>query len=164
MLKKGLSLITTTLILLLTVSGVNTSAINVMAKEPVEILSLRSEYGKHFDNGDGTITAYVSTVPIHYWQEDKWIEINNSLILDENGNYTNKSNSLNVTVPSQLSVNNYKTDKENAIQLEYGEFDISVSLTNLSINETEKITSANLEYNVQTSDNVAKANTIDYTN
>ena len=163
MLKKGLSLITTTLILLLTVSGVNTSAINVMAKEPVEILSLRSEYGKHFDNGDGTITAYVSTVPIHYWQEDKWIEINNSLILDENGNYTNKSNSLNVTVPSQLSVNNYKTDKENAIQLEYGEFDISVSLTNLSINETEKITSANLEYNVQTSDNVAKANTIDYT-
>ena len=163
MLKKGLSLITTTLILLLTVSGVNTSAINGMAKEPVEILSLRSEYGKHFDNGDGTITAYVSTVPIHYWQEDKWIEINNSLILDENGNYTNKSNSLNVTVPSQLSVNNYKTDKENAIQLEYGEFDISVSLTNLSINETEKITSANLEYNVQTSDNVAKANTIDYT-
>ena len=63
-------------------------------------------------------------MPIHYWQEDKWIEINNSLILDENGNYTNKSNSLNVTVPSQLSVNNYKTDKENAIQLEYGEFDI----------------------------------------
>lgn len=34
-------------------------------KEPVEIISLRSEYEKHFDNGYGTITAFISTEPLH---------------------------------------------------------------------------------------------------
>ena len=127
MLKKGLSVLTTISILFLTVSNVCSSAVS--ADEPVEILSLRSEYGKHFNNGDGTITAYINTAPIHYWQNNQWMDIDNTLVLDEYGNYTNESNSLSVTIPSQLSVNNDEAKTENAVKLEYEEFSLSVSLT-----------------------------------
>lgn len=57
MLKKGLSVLTTISILFLTVSNVCSSAVS--ADGPVEILSLRSEYGKHFNNGDGIIYIIV---------------------------------------------------------------------------------------------------------
>ena len=82
-------------------------------KEPTEIVSLRSEYGKHFDNGDGTYSAYINTVPIHYFDGNEWIEIDNSLISDGNGNYTNSSSNLNVTLPSVISEN------DNEINLVY---------------------------------------------
>lgn len=160
MLKKGLSVLTTISILFLTVSNVCSSAFS--AYEPVEILSLRSEYGKHFNNGDGTITAYINTAPIHYWQNNQWMDIDNTLVLDEYGNYTNESNSLNVTIPSQLSVNNDEAKTENAVKLEYEEFSLSVSLTDLSINESEKGVYADINY-VQQNDSAAKVNIINYT-
>lgn len=161
MLKKGLSILTTISILLLAVSSVCSSTVS--ADEPVEILSLRSEYGKHFNNGDGTITAYINTAPIHYWQNNQWIDIDNTLVSDEYGNYTNKSNYLNVTIPSQLSVNNDEVKTENAVKLEYEEFSLSVLLTDLSINESKKDVYADIENNVQQNNNAAKVNIINYT-
>lgn len=160
MLKKILSVLTTISILFLTVSNVCSSVVS--ADEPVEILSLRSEYGKHFNNGDGTITAYINTAPIHYWQHNQWIDIDNTLVLDEYGNYTNESNSLNVTIPSQLSVNNDEAKTENAVKLEYEEFCLSVSLTDLSTNESEKDVYADIENYVQQNDNAAKVNIINH--
>ncbi len=72
--------------------------------EPVEILSMRSEYEKHYDNGDGTITAFIDTVPLHYNVDGEWIDIDNTLVLDDLGNYVNKSYSMNVTLASSASV------------------------------------------------------------
>lgn len=43
-------------------------------KEPVEIIFLRSEYEKHFDNGDGTITAFIFTEPLHYYKDGEWVK------------------------------------------------------------------------------------------
>ena len=91
-------------------------------KEPTEIVSLRSEYGKHFDNGDGTYSAYINTVPIHYFDGNEWIEIDNSLISDGNGNYTNSSSDLNVTLPSVISEN------DNEINLVYKGSTLGISL------------------------------------
>ena len=161
MLKKGLSVLTTISILFLTVSNVCSSAVS--ADGPVEILSLRSEYGKHFNNGDGTITAYINTVPIHYWQNNQWMDIDNTLVLDEYGNYTNESNSLSVTIPSQLSVNNDEAKTENAVKLEYEEFSLSVSLTDLTRNESETDEYADIENYVQQNDSAAKINIINNT-
>ncbi len=157
MLKKRISFLTTISVLLLTVSSLYSSSVSAAKKEPVEILSLRSEYGKHFDNGDGTITAYINSAPIHYWQNDEWVEIDNTLILDENGNYTNKSNSLNVTIPSKLSANDI-ADKENGVQLEYDNYALSVSLVDLP--KPEKIASTSIKKNVLSSDNLVEANVI----
>jgi hypothetical protein len=90
-------------------------------KEPTEIISKRSEYEKHFDNGDGTYSAYINTVPIHYLDGDEWVEIDNSLIKDGKGNYTNSSSALHITLPSVLS------DKDNGIHLAYNGYSLDVS-------------------------------------
>ena len=102
--KKSISLITALTFSLFSFSTMSSSGASAKANEPVEILSLRSEYGKHFDNGDGTMTSYVNTAPIHYLEDGEWVEIDNSLVIDENNNYTNVSNLLKVTIPSKLSI------------------------------------------------------------
>ena len=102
--KKRISLITALTVSLFSFSTMSSSGARAKATEPVEILSLRSEYGKHFDNGDGTRTSYVNTAPIHYLEDGEWVEIDNSLVIDENNNYTNVSNPLKVTIPSKLSI------------------------------------------------------------
>ena len=102
--KKSISLITALTVSLFSFSTMSSSDASAKANEPVEILSLRSEYGKHFDNGDGTMTSYVNTAPIHYLEDGEWIEIDNSLVIDENNNYTNVRNPLKVTIPSKLSI------------------------------------------------------------
>lgn len=40
--------------------------VSAIAEQPFEVLSMRSQYEKHYDNGDGTYTAIIDTVPIHY--------------------------------------------------------------------------------------------------
>ncbi len=89
--------------------------------EPTEIISKRSEYEKHFDNGDGTYSAYINTVPIHYLDGDEWVEIDNSLITDGKGNYTNSSSALHITLPSVLS------DTDDGIHLAYKGYALDVS-------------------------------------
>lgn len=63
--KKYLSMVTSVVTGLSMIFGTVSGAF-AAEEEPFEIVSLRSEYEKHFDNGDGTITAFVNTVPIHY--------------------------------------------------------------------------------------------------
>lgn len=102
-------------------------------KEPVEIISLRSEYEKHFDNGDGTITAFVSTEPLHYYKDGEWVEIDNTLIFDENGKYINTSNPMNVTLASHTSVGSiYDMIDKPMVSIEQDEYSISWSLINNS--------------------------------
>lgn len=103
-------------------------------KEPTEIISKRSEYGKHFDNGDGTYSAYINTVPIHYLDGDEWVEIDNSLITDGKGNYTNSSSALHITLPSALS------DTDDGIHLAYKGYTLNVSPDSEDIDSAAIIT------------------------
>ena len=96
-------------------SGFFADSLSANGKEAVEIMSLRSEFGKQFDNGDGTITSYVNSVPIHYLDDGEWKEIDNTLIPDENGYYTNKANSFNVSLPSKMLIDNCDDNLKNAI-------------------------------------------------
>ncbi|SFD40531.1 hypothetical protein [Ruminococcus albus] len=101
--KKCISLITALAVSFVSFSMVSSSSVCAGTNEPVEILSLRSKYVKHFNNGDGTRTSYVSTVPVHYLDEGTWKEINNSLVIDDSGNYTNISSPLNISIPAKLT-------------------------------------------------------------
>lgn len=101
--KKCISLITALAVSFVSFSMVSSSSVCAGTNEPVEILSLRSKYVKHFNNGDGTRTSYVSTVPVHYFDEGTWKEINNSLVIDDSGNYTNISSPLNISIPAKLT-------------------------------------------------------------
>lgn len=64
------------------VSPIASSAADELTNEAIE---LRTEFEKHFNNYDGTMTAYVSPIPLHYNNNGEWGEIDNTLIEDETG-------------------------------------------------------------------------------
>ena len=100
MLRKGTSLILSLTMALFWIPLGRASTTFAVEKEPYEIIELRTEFSKSYDNGDGTITSFIDTVPVHYDDNGQWVDIDNSLILDDNGNYTNKNNSMNVILSS----------------------------------------------------------------
>ena len=55
--KKKISVLISIIVSLFLIPIVNLNNMSTQAEESIEIVSLRSEYGKHFDNGDGTRTA-----------------------------------------------------------------------------------------------------------
>ena len=142
--KRRLSFVTAFTIAAFSLPAFSSSIINAEEKEPTEIISLRSEYGKQFDNGDGTITSYINTVPIHYWDNDEWVEIDNSLILDENGNYINKCSSLDITIPSIITISNDLSAYDPNIQLEYNGYKLSISLEQILDNNPNEYVEATL--------------------
>ena len=60
-----------------------------------EIIDLRKKREKHFENKDGTITAYMYDYDIHFLKNNKYEEIDNTLIEKAN-HYENKNNDLKV--------------------------------------------------------------------
>ena len=114
------------------VCPMNTKAIEDI--EPVEVVSMRSEYEKHYDNGDGTYTAYIDTVPLHYYENGEWLDIDNTLIQDENGNYINKSNSMKVTLSPETSISSVSAlseepnDNNQMVSVDYNGYSLSWSL------------------------------------
>ena len=110
----------------------NTKAIEDI--EPVEVVSMRSEYEKHYDNGDGTYTAYIYTVPLHYYENGEWLDIDNTLIQDENGKYVNRSNSMKVTLSPETSISTIDAISETSdnnnqmVSVDYNGYSLSWSL------------------------------------
>lgn len=100
--------------------------VSAIAEQPFEVLSMRSQYEKHYDNGDGTYTAIIDTAPIHYNNENgEWVEIDNALIQNDDGSYTNAKNSMNVTLAPTANVNtisdidNHKMNDCHLVSLDY---------------------------------------------
>ena len=134
--------------------------------EPVEITSMRSEYEKHYDNGDGTYTAYVDTMPLHYYEDGKWIDIDNTLVLNQNGDYVNKSNSMIVTLSSEATINSIdsigrESDNSNQmVSIDYNGYSLSWDLIDITMSDnntnlkngtmimSENIVSDEIEYPV----------------
>lgn len=104
--------------------------------EPVEITSMRSEYEKHYDNGDGTYTAYIDTMPLHYYEDGKWIDIDNTLVLNQNGDYVNKSNSMIVTLSSEATINSIGRESDNSnqmVSIDYNGYSLSWDLIDITM-------------------------------
>lgn len=130
--KKGISILLSTFISALSLTNiVSGNFISAQEQDPVEIISLRSEYEKHFDNGDGTMTAFIDTVPLHYYNNGSWVEIDNTIVEDEYGNYVNKSNSMDVTLLSTTSVEPISSvDDEQMVSIDYNGYSISWDFVN----------------------------------
>ena len=123
--KKKISVLISIIVSLFLIPIVNLNNMSTQAEESIEIVSLRSEYGKHFDNGDGTRTAYISTVPIHYMQDGEWKEIDNSLMLDDSGNYVNISNKMKVSLAN--NVNLTKESSTDMVTVEYEGYSLKIN-------------------------------------
>ena len=145
MIKKYLA-ITSSLVFIVTtgiICPLNTKAIEDI--EPVEVVSMRSEYEKHYDNGDGTYPAYIDTVPLHYYENGEWLDIDNTLIQDESGNYINKSNSMKVTLSPETSISSINTivkksnDSNQMVSIDYNGYSLSWSLIDTTISDKKTV-------------------------
>ena len=69
-----------------------------------EIIDERDRYTKVFKTNNGTKKAIVSAAPIHYEENGKWVEIDNTLI-DSNDKdyYSNRDNSFTASIPKEMS-------------------------------------------------------------
>lgn len=124
------------LVVILSMSVGLTTGIFANEIEPVEIISKRSEYEKHFDNGNGTTTAFIYTAPLHYYENGEWKEIDNSLVLDESGNYVNKSNSMKVKFSPDASVKSINSSQNNTINIDKNGYSISWDMVDLNSNSS----------------------------
>ena len=72
-----------------------------------EETSLRSETGKVFKKVDGTFEAAIYNDAIHYLEDGKWKDIDNSLIFDtESNSYQNRLNNLKLNSRSHSIATN----------------------------------------------------------
>ena len=75
--------------------GITDNAISTtLSGDDAHILSedatLRDEYTKHFVLSDGSMLAASYSVPVHYYKNDEWKDIDNTLV-SENGNTSLRS-------------------------------------------------------------------------
>lgn len=133
------------------------TSVSAIESESVEIIEKRSEFEKHFDNGDGTTTAFINTAPIHYTDNGVWKEIDNTLVIDNNGNYVNKSNSMKVTFSPETSVKSVNLNNENQmVDIEYNGYSISWDMVNSNSNT---VRSNNIsKINIKDEVNISKVN------
>ena len=100
----------------------------------VELIEKRKPREKHFLQEDGTIIAEVYDDDIHFLNENKFEEIDNTLI-EENGKYVNKSNSFKVFFNKEFK------DELMKVELE-GHF-LNIRLGNKNKSRTTKIIKCN---------------------
>ena len=97
-------------------------------KTPSEIIgedeSLRTEDTKHFRRKDGSYVAAVYPAPVHYAQNGKWQDIDNTLITakDARGKdaYKNKNGNLQVNIPKEMASGEKLTLQSGAYTIGFG--------------------------------------------
>ncbi len=111
-------------------------------KSPIvsEVVSERDAFKKVFEREDGSFTAIISSGPVHYFDDGKWLEIDNTLT-EKNGAITNESNSLSVDLPSQLTPNKEITISTENAELAFSMNDISSAAAVIS--DTPVVTDEN---------------------
>ena len=111
-------------------------------EEPIiigEIESKRDRYTKVFQKSDGTSVAVVSSTPVHYEENGKWVDIDNTLVevseKDETV-YENKSNDFTVTLPQEM-------DENDSVSIEKDGYSISFTLDGYDVFEKSQKSKAN---------------------
>ena len=69
-----------------------------------ELNYLRKRNEKHFINDDGTISLYLYNNDIHYLKNGEYLDIDNTLIEEEN-NFINKANNFHTRFPKDKKTN-----------------------------------------------------------
>lgn len=105
-----------------------------------EIVGMRSAYEKNYLNADGTITAVINSNPIHFYQDEKWNDIDNTLRLVSGSNsnlyYQNTQNSMKVKFAEELRA------EQDLVVIEYDNSKISwqpIIQNNSSVNAKAEI-------------------------
>lgn len=104
-----------------------------------EIKSKRDRFTKVFQKSDGTSVAVVSSTPVHYEENGKWVDIDNTLVeATENDEtvYENKSNDFTVELPQEM-------DENDVVSIEKDGYSISFNLDGYDVFEKSQKSKAN---------------------
>ncbi|QPQ35658.1 DNRLRE domain-containing protein [Lysinibacillus sp. JNUCC-52] len=123
-------------------------------KKPTELVELRTENAKTFDNMDGTYTAEIAQEPIHFQNEQgKWEDIDNDLVETQNGQTVkNKANDFSIEIDKATSSSQQNiTITDETSKIDFG----LVSAQHKKSNKTEP---------VRNTEGLVQDNTIKYPN
>lgn len=98
-----------------------------------EVEEKRDEFTKVYKKNDGSYTAMVSSEPLHFIENGKWTDIDNTLVSSvENGEsvFTNTNSMFDIMFPEELS-------EDSAIEIKNDEYSLSFSLQDIEISQVE---------------------------
>lgn len=111
-----------------------------------EVEEKRDEFTKVYKKNDGSYTAMVSSEPLHFMQDGKWTDIDNTLVSSvENGEniFTNTNNVIDVLFPEVLSENTGIEIKRDEHSLSFTLQDIDSSSVEIAENNTGTVDASN---------------------
>lgn len=98
-----------------------------------EVEEKRDEFTKVYKKNDGSYTALVSSEPLHFIQDGKWTDIDNTLVNSvEDGKavFKNTNSMFDIMFPDVLSENS-------GIEIKNDEYSLSFSLQNIDASQVE---------------------------
>ena len=96
-------------------------SVNTSAAITGELTDKRGKFVKQFAMSDGSYTAATYSMPVHYKKNDRWTEIDTTLVKSGKKNYKTKSTDLSLKVSK-------KANKKSVVSLKSGKTSLSIAL------------------------------------
>ena len=109
-------------------TGTNTGTAQATVTE--ELTAKRSKFVKQFALSDGSFTATIYSMPIHYKKNGRWKEINTTLVKSGKTKYKTKATDLSIKVSK-------KVNKKSVVSLKRGKTSLSIALKGKKLKQSK---------------------------
>ena len=109
-------------------TGTNTGTAQATVTE--ELTAKRSKFVKQFVLSDGSFTATIYSMPIHYKKNGRWKEINTTLVKSGKTKYKTKATDLSIKVSK-------KANKKSVVSLKRGKTSLSIALKGKKLKQSK---------------------------
>ena len=109
-------------------TGTNTGTAQATVTE--ELTAKRSKFVKQFALSDGSFTATIYSMPIHYKKNGRWKEINTTLVKSGKTKYKTKATDLSIKVSK-------KANKKSIVSLKRGKTSLSIALKGKKLKQSK---------------------------
>ena len=145
------------------VNAASVNAVNADAGITGEITGKRTKFVKQFAMSDGSYTAAIYSMPVHYKKNGNWKEIDTTLVKSGKKNYKTKATDLSIKISQ-------KANKKSVVSLKRGNTSLSIALKGKKLkavkakvsNPTKKTATDVLNQNKVTYKKVMKNTNVSY--
>lgn len=115
-----------------------------------EVTDKREENVKVYKTNFGGYSAYISSVPLHYLDNEEWKDIDNSLSQNDDGTFSNAANGFEVNLPAALTDNS-------GVSITKDNYSVSFVLNDTNYNQNVKVENNKkpAENSINTADSIA---------
>ena len=111
-------------------AGTGTNTVTAQATVTEELTAKRSKFVKQFALSDGSFTATIYSMPIHYKKNGRWKEINTTLVKSGKTKYKTKATDLSIKVSK-------KANKKSVVSLKRGKTSLSIALKGKKLKQSK---------------------------